>query len=205
MDIPWPANFTGIRNIKETVDVAAGILLDRKGGPLKSSIVVFLLVAAAFSQTNSSIVAPGCGAENVKFSVTTDKSQHPAAEPEKNKAMVYFLEDDDSFESHPLPTTRLGVDGTWVGANHGNSYFYVSVDPGVHHLCASWQSWIGFGMRETGAAAHFTAEPGQTYYFRVRNTWLREHGVTRVELTPVDSDEGQLLASRYAYSNFQPK
>jgi hypothetical protein len=173
---------------------------------LKSTLVVLLLLATAFSQTKSnSVNAPGCGAENIKFSVRTDKSQHPAAQPAKDKSVVYFLEDDSSFESRPLPITRLGVDGAWVGANHGNSYFYVSVDPGEHHLCASWQSWVGFGMRETGAAAHFTAEPGQTYYFRVRNTWLREHGVTHVELTPVDSDEGQLLASRYAFSSPQQK
>ena len=173
---------------------------------MKTILVVLLLLETALSQTKSSVVsAPGCGSENSKYSVKTDKSEHPAAQPERDKALVYFLEDDSSFESRPLPTTRLGVDGKWVGANHGDSYFYVVIDPGEHHLCASWQSWVGFGMRETGAAAHFTAEPGQTYYFRVRNTWLREHKVTRVELNPVDSDEGQLLASRYAFSSSQPK
>ncbi len=119
--------------------------------------------------------------------------------------MIYFMEDDCSFESRPRPTTRLGVDRKWVGANHGDSYFYVSVDPGEHHLCASWQSFVVFQAHETSAAAHFTAEPGHTYYFRVRNTWLREHGVTHVELTPLDRDEGQLLASRSALSTSQPK
>ncbi|HYM78402.1 MAG TPA: hypothetical protein VE377_20680 [Candidatus Dormibacteraeota bacterium] len=174
---------------------------------MKSSLVVLLFTATALAQTTkpTAINAPGCGADNVKFTVKTDKGTHPAAQPDKAKAVIYFLEDDSSFESHPQPTTRLGVDGVWVGANRGDSYFYVSVDPGEHHLCASWQSWVGFSMRETGAAAHFTAEPGQTYYFRVRNTWLREHGVSHVELTPLDSDEGQLLASRYAFSTAEPK
>ena len=173
---------------------------------MKLTPLLLLLVATAFSQTKSTpLNAPGCGANNVKFSVKIDKAQHPAAQPGKEKAVIYFLEDDSNFESNPRPTTRLGIDGTWVGANHGDSYFYVSIDPGEHHLCASWQSWVGFHMRETGAAAHFDAEPGKSYYFRVRNTWLREHGVTHVELTPVDSDEGQLLASRYAFSTSQQK
>ena len=128
----------------------------------------------------------------------------PSAQPESGKALVYFLEDDDSFESNPKPTTRIGVDGSWVGANHGDSYFYFSVDPGEHHLCTSWQSFVAFGARETSAAAHFTAEAGQTYYFRVRNTWIGDH-LHQVDLLPVDSDEGKLLASRFAFSTSHPK
>lgn len=172
---------------------------------MKASLVVHLFATTALAQKNATPAAsaPGCGAADIKFAIKTDKAQHPAAQPEKNKAMIYFIEDDSSFESRPLPTTRLGVDGEWVGANRGDSYFYVSVDPGEHHLCASWQSFVAFGAHETSAAAHFTAEPGQTYYFRVRNTWLREHGVTHVELTPLDSDEGQLLTSRFAFSDSQ--
>lgn len=172
---------------------------------MKAALVMLLFAATALAQTASTAVAPGCGAADAKFTVKTDKSQHPSAQPENGKAVVYFMKDDSSFESSPRPTTRMGIDGSWVGANHADSYFFVTVDPGEHHLCASWQSWIGFGMRETSAAAHFTAEPGQTYYFRVRNTWLREHGVTHVDLSPLDSDEGQLLASRYAFSKSQPK
>jgi Protein of unknown function (DUF2846) len=175
---------------------------------MKATLVILLFAlfaATALAQNTPTAVAPGCGTASAKFNVKTDKSQHPLAQPETGKAVVYFLEDDNSFESSPKPTTRLAVDGSWVGANHGDSYFYISVDPGEHHLCASWQSFVGFGMHETSAAAHFTAEAGQSYYFRVRNTWLREHGVTRVELLPVDSDEGQLLASRFAFSSSQPK
>jgi len=172
---------------------------------MKSTLAVLLFAATALAQSAPTAVAPGCGAADVKFDVTADKSQHPSAQPENGKAVVYFIEDDSYFESHPKPTTRLGVDGSWVGANHGTSYFYVTVDPGEHHLCASWQSWVGFGMRETSAAAHFTAEPGQTYYFRVRNTWLGGPAGSHVDFSPVDSDEGQLLASRFAFSTFRPK
>lgn len=174
---------------------------------MKFALIMLFVTATALAQNASTqaTAAPGCGDHGIKFSVKADKSQHPSAQLDKDKAIVYFMEDDDSFESAPKPTTRLGVDGSWVGANHGDSYFYVSVEPGEHHLCASWQSFVVVGAKETSAAAHFTAEPGQTYYFRVRNTWLREHGRTRVELLPLDNDEGQLLASRYAFSTSQPK
>jgi len=119
--------------------------------------------------------------------------------------MMYFVEDDTEFESTPKPTTRIGVDGTWVGANHGNSYFSFAVDPGTHHLCASWQSLAVIGAHDTSAAAHFTAEAGQVYYFRVKNKWLHEHAATHVDLSPVDSDQGQLLASRRQLSVSHPK
>lgn len=174
---------------------------------MKASLVVLFFATTALAQTNATPAAsaPGCGAAHIKFAVKTTKSQHPVVQPEKDKALIYFIEDDSSFESRPQPTTRLGVDGAWVGANHGDSYFYVSVDPGEHHLCASWQSFVALGAHETSAAAHFTAEAGQTYYFRVRNTWLLEHGVTHVELSALDSDEGQVLTSRSSFSTSEPK
>jgi hypothetical protein len=174
---------------------------------MKASLVVVLFATAAFAQTSADTVAaaPGCGAANIKFDVKTGKSQHPPAQIESGKALVYFLEDDTDFDSFPKPTTRIGLDGSWVGANHGNSYFYFSVDPGEHHLCASWQSFVAIGARETSAAAHFTAEAGQVYYFRVRNKALREHGAPHLDLSPLDSDEGQLLAGQYAFSESHPK
>jgi hypothetical protein len=174
---------------------------------MKTLFAVLALCAAALAQSvaSSPAVAPGCGSANVKFDVKAEKSQHPMVQPKSGKAIVYFVEDDNSFESFPKPTTRVGVDGAWVGANHGDSYFYFAVDPGEHHLCASWQSFVGFGMKETSAAAHFTAEAGQAYFFRVKNVWLRDHGNGHVELLPLDSDEGQLLASKFALSMSRPK
>lgn len=174
---------------------------------MKTLLVVFWLCSTAFAQSvgTAPTVAPGCGSENVKFDVKTEKSQHPIAQPESGKAIVYFVEDDNSFESFPKPTSRIGVDGTWVGANHGDSYFYFTVDQGEHHLCASWQSFVVLGAQETSAAAHFKAEAGQTYYFRVKNVWLRDQGNGHVELLPLDNDEGQLLASKFAFSTSHTK
>lgn len=174
---------------------------------MKVFAIVLLFGTFVVAQDASSPVntAPGCGAASVKFEVKRDKSSHPLLQPPSGQAMVYFVEDDTEFESNPKPTTRIGVDGTWVGANHGNSYFSFAVAPGVHHLCASWQSLTIIGAHDTSAAAHFTAEAGQVYYFRVKNKWLREHAATHVDLSPVDTDEGQLLASRRPLSVSHPK
>lgn len=137
--------------------------------------------------------------------MTTDKGQHPVAKPDAEKAVVYFVEDDSEFGTVPKPTTRIGLDGAWVGATHGNSYFYVPVDPGEHHLCASWQTAVVVFQGHQTAAAHFTAEPGGVYYFEVRNTWARDVGTARIRLKLLDSDEGQLLAGKYSFSTFHEK
>jgi hypothetical protein len=162
-----------------------------------------LFVPYLFAQGPGAVAGTsGCGAPEIKFDVNPDKEQRNAL-PETGKALVYFIEDDSNFASRPRPTTRVGIDGTWVGANHGNSYFHVAVDPGVHHLCASWQSaailWHG---RQT-AAAHFTAEPGAVYYFEVRNE-AQESGI-RMDFFPIDSDEGQLLEKKFSHSSIIQK
>jgi hypothetical protein len=178
---------------------------------LKSAWLVLLLFllwgsflpASAWAQTDLA-GAPGCGAPDTKFEVKTEKQPH-SAQPDAAKALVYFIEDDSDFGSHPKPTTRLGVDGEWVGATHGNSYFHFLVDPGVHHLCASWQTIVILGQGHKTAAAHFTAEAGGVYYFEAKNTWWLDHGTASINLHPLDSDEGQLLANKAAFSTFQVK
>lgn len=172
-----------------------------------AAVVTLLLVSSAFAQDKpaNTAVAPGCGPTDARFEVKADKAQHPITQPDSGKALVYFVEDDTHFQSVPKPTTRIGLDGSWVGANHGNSYFYFSVQPGEHHICASWQSWVGIGTRNKTAAVHFTAEAGGVYYFSVKNSWLREVQIPDLELAPLDSDEGQLLASKFSFSSSHAK
>jgi hypothetical protein len=178
---------------------------------VKSLLALLLFAIPVFAQSTPTIttaVAPGCGPDDSKFDVKTDKNKHLATQPEPGKALLYFLEDDSDFSSTPKPTTRLGLDGQWVGATHGNSYFFLSVDPGEHHLCASWQSVVLIGRGRKSAAAHFTAEPGKAYYFRVQNVWPHErieNRDTRFVFAPLDSDEGQLLTTKFAFATFHPK
>jgi len=169
-------------------------------------VTISLLASSVFAQDKPTggAGAPGCGEPKIKFEVKTEKSQRPP-QTDAGKALVYFIENDSQFDSFPSPTTRMGVDGEWVGATHGNSYFYSSVDPGVHHLCASWQKAVLALQGRQTAAAHFTAEAGGVYYFEIKNTWHRDHGAGDISLRPLDSDEGQLLANKLSFSTFQPK
>jgi Protein of unknown function (DUF2846) len=180
---------------------------------IKIMFLVILLVVTISLPTSSAFAqekptdgagAPGCGEPKTKFEVKTNKSQH-LTQADAGKALVYFIENDSQFDSFPSPTTRMGIDGEWVGATHGNSYFYLSVDPGVHHLCASWQKAVLALQGRQTAAAHFTAEAGGVYYFEVKNVWHRDHGAGDISLRPLDSDEGQLLANKISFSTFQPK
>lgn len=167
------------------------------------SILLLAFASSAFAQSGTTqAVGPGCGDTAVKFDVDTNRSQHPVAKPDSGKALVYFLQDDNFFESRPRPTTRFGLNGSWVGATQSNSYFYTAVDPGEHHICAGWQSWVGAGMGKQAAAAHFIAEEGKSYFFIVRNRWLRQlSSSAEMRLEPLDSDEAQLLMTKFGFSS----
>ena len=172
---------------------------------VKTAIKAFAFSLALLPITvlaqNNAAGSPGCGDPAFKFDVKTNKGQNPA-KPEAGKALVYFIEDDSNFNSVPKPTTRAGLDGQWVGATHGNSFFYFSVDPGVHHLCASWQR---LARHQKEAAAHFTAEAGGVYYFVAKNTYsfIETTQTIDMSLTKLDSDDGQLRVNRL--SNSQKK
>jgi hypothetical protein len=176
---------------------------------MKTVLAIFLLTCATLSSAQTAPVqqaaAPGCAKDDVKFDVKTDKRQHPFAKPDPGKAIVYFLQDDTEFLSVPRPTTRFSLDGAWIGATHTSSYFYVAVDPGQHHLCAGWQSFVGLTAGQKSAAAQFHADPGGIYFFVVRNHAMQEQVPPGMTLRTVDPDEAQLLMSKYAFSTSRAK
>lgn len=176
---------------------------------MKAVLAILLLSFATvtFAQTQSveRAAAPGCGKDDVKFDVKTDKSQHPFPKPDPGKALVYFLQDDTDFLSSPRPTTRFALDGSWIGATHSSSYFYASVDPGQHHICAGWQSFVALTTGQKNAAAQFNAEAGGIYFFVVRNHAMQERMPPGMKLHTLDPDEAQLLMSKYAFSTASAK
>jgi hypothetical protein len=140
-------------------------------------------------------IPPTCGDMGAKFAVKSSKGPQ-MAEPETGKALVYFIEEDNNaqFVTH---TSRIGIDGKWMGATYGSSYFSFSVDPGVHHLCATTQAGLAANDVRT-ALAHFTAEAGGVYYFDMKNISIRDSSTISWDdatLLPVDSDEGKYLTS----------
>ncbi len=97
--------------------------------------------------------------------VKLDKKGLPLIKPTQGKALVYFIHDSGGAPSIGYPTTKMGVDGAWVGANHNDSYFYISVNPGEHHVCAGLPTSL---YEDRTELAHFSAEAGKVYYYRTR-------------------------------------
>jgi hypothetical protein len=93
----------------------------------KLMLIIFLVATPAFAQDQAAVAraAAGCGPSQEMFDVKTDDTKHPVGQPEEGKALVYFFVD---FVT--APTMRVGVDGQWVGANNGKSYFFFQVEPG---------------------------------------------------------------------------
>ncbi|HLJ41461.1 MAG TPA: DUF2846 domain-containing protein [Candidatus Acidoferrales bacterium] len=181
--------------------------------------VLFITLSLSWPMQARAQAGPGCGPANIKFDVSTTKAQHPSVAPPSGKALVYFLQDDFKYDSRPRPTTRFAIDGTWVGATHSNSYFYVAVNPGEHDAYANWQSdVIPFSVgtpRRATAAAHLVTEAGKTYYFRAQDITKTDHtggehdteyvSKAQIVLEPINGDEAQVLMSTFSLSSSRQK
>jgi len=167
---------------------------------MKIALVTLLLAASAFAQVPSATSTAACSPETVSFKVKLDESQHTLAQPEPGKARVYFLQDAGTSHTVGYPTVKIAMDGAWVGANHGNSYFSVSVEPGEHHVCVNLQSSL---VEQRVELAHFTAEAGKVYYYRTRLVMSRS--VELLELDAIDSDQGKYLIASFPLSVSNPK
>jgi hypothetical protein len=167
-----------------------------------AGILLVLFASSVFAQDPAPepSVRGGCGPSEAYFDVKADRKQHPVATPDASKALVYIFEDMEHG-----PTMRVGLDGAWVGANKGKSYFFFSVDPGDHQVCTNWQSGT---FKETskriGSAMTLKAEAGKVYYLRTQ-VYERSEQDHNVKLEPVETAEGQFLISASAFSTSHPK
>jgi len=175
---------------------------------LLCATLVFSVCARA-----KTILPDACGDDKIKFDVTTDKNHPPPALPAAGKAQIVFIETLDrtwGCLGCGTPSTRFGVDGTWVGANQGKSYFTVDVEPGEHHLCTGWQSVFGH-LKEMVGLASFTAEAGKVYYFEAQAT-LKVHNYGNnsretdrsLDFVQVSEDEGKYRIKASELSTFKP-
>jgi hypothetical protein len=89
-------------------------------------------------------------------------------------------------------TIRVALDGSWIGANQGNTHFSFSVLPGEHRLCSNWQSSLA-ERSSVYSLANFAAEAGKVYCFRTR-IWALERLVS-LDLDAANSDEGRYLVA----------
>ena len=169
---------------------------------IKIILAVFLFAAPAFAQDTSTaaLAAAGCGANDVEFKVKTDKKQHPLPTPEPGKAAVAVISQFGGVCVGGCVTTRVGIDGTWVGANEGNSYLSFAIDPGDRRVCVAYQSKLK-GRSETASALSLTAEAGKVYFFKAGLF----HSSSELKLEPVDSAEGPLLVKSAPFATSQLK
>jgi hypothetical protein len=173
-------------------------------------LAVFLFAPSLFAQDDDATAraAAGCGPDRVNFEVKTDKKRHPAPQPEPGKGLVYVFADVPSgnYGDGVLGiTTRVGLDGDWVGANSSHSYFFFAVSPGDHRVCTNWQSSVSWRSK-VAKAVSLTAEAGRVYYFRTRMLPLSERqSEVTMKLEPLDPAEGQLLIASSSLSTSQPK
>jgi hypothetical protein len=159
-------------------------------------------------QARATVQPDACGDDKVGFDVSTKSNQPPPAPPADGKAQLVFVEN----ENHTLgpfmyATVRFGLDGAWAGANNNNSYFAVTVDPGVHHLCASWQSALPM-LKKSIDVASFTAEPGKVYYFaaNVIVTPTGENNATfDFNLAQLDEDAGRYRLKAWKVATATPR
>ena len=169
------------------------------------ALICVLALACAVPAFCAALSA-ACGDEKATLRVELQKDPHALnndslTEPALGKAELVFIEDADFRQSCFLCSiaTRVGIDGRWVGANRGNSYFAIAVAPGEHHLCTDWQSTDPDLKSKTGLG-EIKAEAGQIYFYRVRIARIG-YGL---ELVPVDRQEGSFRLRSAALSIATP-
>ena len=153
----------------------------------KLMLVMLVVTLSGAIQASASTWPDACGKDSVQFKVKTVKRQVPPTAPEAGKALLVFFES-VSGEFATGPTVRFAVDGSWVGADKGASYFAVPVAPGDHRLCAVRQSGAKSDKVDVGEVT-LHAEAGNIYYydFKITRTAIgspRERGGGGLPGTP---------------------
>lgn len=193
------------RNLARNLRSICNVLLVT-GETMRSKLTVLalavLLVAAI--QAEASILPDSCGNDKIKFEVKTIKDQSAPAMVEAGKAQLILIQSENHMVSpfHDA-TVRWGMDGSWVGADNGNSYFSLAVDPGIHHVCANWQSAFKT-LKKNVDLTSFTAESGHIYYFQVDVNVESKYSVS-FALSQINGDKGQYLVKTSALSTSKPK
>jgi hypothetical protein len=152
---------------------------------MKAALAVLLLTMSmsATAQTADDLYKQACGPLKAKFVVQPAKGQPPAV-PEPGKALVYFIQK----ETGAPFTTRVGLDGAWLGVLQNDSYIFASVGPGEHHSCSATTN----RKRPEAELLNFTVEAGKTYYYLVRGTG-GPYAIPTMEFGPADRDEARYL------------
>lgn len=148
---------------------------------MKFAIAVFMLLAVTGAMAEEWPAA--CGPKNEKFELKVEKPVDAEAPVPPEQAAVYFVTKLSRFNR---AVYMVAIDGAWVGALRGDSYFRTTVPAGVHHACL-WVKGMTLGLVELNVA------PTQTYY--VRGHWRTGFLHGGVDAEVISSDEGKYLVS----------
>jgi hypothetical protein len=169
---------------------------------LNSGVLLLCACLVLVAQARATVLPDACGDDKVKFDVTTSDKKSALPEADTNKATFIFVQRNRACMG--CSAVRVGIDGTWVGANKSNSYFAVTVPPGEHHLCALWGAPLARIENKLGLT-DWQADPGQAYYFEIE---VESHGsedTPKMHLKPISPDMGKFLISRSKLSVAKPK
>jgi hypothetical protein len=122
------------------------------------SICTMLSAGAAFA---SSLPA-GCGDDAVQYKVKTEKAKVPDA-PASGSSQLVVIHTLAGDDWNGQPIARIAVDGKWLGAVKGRTYFAVDIAAGPHTVCVSRQSSIR-AEKENVSLSSINAQPGQPVY-----------------------------------------
>ena len=165
--------------------------------PRSVALLLCLSLMTAVGAHAKTILPDACGDDSIKFDVTTLKDQPAPGLPVEGKAQIIFVEKIDSSQG---PVYRYGMDGNWVGANKGPSYFVLNVDPGVHHFCVSPQ--LGYIKKQGTQVAVFTLEAGKVYYLAAEINQQRISGMVAPSMGPDGLSGGGLVTGGTASFGF---
>lgn len=184
-------------------------------------LVVLLLCVSLVSTVHArakTVLPDACGDDSVKFDVSPLKNVARPGPPPDGKAQIVFVENESQglgFGMHA--TIRYGVDGAWAGANNGNTFFVMNVDPGEHHLCVSWQSALKM-LKKSIDVTSFTAEAGKVYYYAANITITAVAGASgpgvtngggganvAFALAPLNEDEGKYRVKAWKLATWKTK
>ncbi len=166
------------------------------------SVLVLCASLACAGRVWANPLPDSCGDDKVKFDVKTQANQPLPAGPAEGKAEIVFIGNQNAmYAPFHYATVRFGMDGAWVGANEGNSYFVLTVAPGVHHLCASFQSDME-NLKKNVKLTSFTAEPGQVYYFACEMVVTRSAII--FNFSEMNDDEGKYQVESLKLSTSKP-
>jgi len=127
-------------------------------------LMTFCVLAGATAwQARATMLPSACGPDKIQFDVKTKSVPLALLTPEPGKALVVLIETLDGSFLMP-PSTRFAIDGQWVGANRGNSYFVISVTPGEHRVCSGWQGALS-EVRDRSDMSPLDAQAGKVYFF----------------------------------------